>query len=316
MPTEDTLAALEGAGLWFGPRAPLEENESFRQIIPYLLIRVDGKLVGYTRAPSGGESRLHGMVSVGLGGHVDIPDAQTRSDERFDLLATLNFASFRELQEELGAVGQITKTEWVGMLADIETEMAARHRAAVISEDLTVEAVDRDSPQYKGRAMNRLINDGAKGRYARAADGKAAWAGVPTLRVHSAYTSSTDVRNGVVDRTQRRGDVFTARADGAVAHADLNAALTIGLWPAGSSTKRIGANGWPKLSLLTNTVGKTVRHRPLMSRLGRRAKRRKPTCVVSRENTNTSRGAGCVGPMRRARSPIGRSKRPSKSPRR
>ena len=123
------------------------------------------------------------------------------------------------------------KRSWFGHIANIETEMAARHRAAVISEDLTVEAVDRDSPQYKGRAMNRLINDGAKGRYARAADGKAAWAGVPTLRVHSAYTSSTDVRTGVVDGTQRRGDVFTARADGAVAHADLNAALTIGLWP-------------------------------------------------------------------------------------
>lgn len=131
MPTEDTLAALEGAGLWFGPRAPLEENESFRQIIPYLLIRVDGKLVGYTRAPSGGESRLHGMVSVGLGGHVDIPDAQTRSDERFDLLATLNFASFRELQEELGAVGQITKSEWVGMLADNDTPVGRVHLGVI-----------------------------------------------------------------------------------------------------------------------------------------------------------------------------------------
>lgn len=123
------------------------------------------------------------------------------------------------------------KASWFGFIANAEIKMAAPRGAAVISEDLTVEAEERDSPQYKGRAFNTLINHGAKGRYARAADAKAAWAGIPTLRVPSYHTSTTDVRNGVIEKTQRRGDVFTARADGMTAHADVHAAFTIGLWP-------------------------------------------------------------------------------------
>lgn len=36
---------------------------------------------------------------------------------------------------------------------------------------------------------------------------------------------------GVVDKKQRRGDVFTARVDGVRMHADLHAAAVVGMWP-------------------------------------------------------------------------------------
>ena len=190
-----------------------------------------------------GYARLANLKREFLAGTGQPPDAAVPDlcPEDVGKLARKHHARWRKLFDRLGGLKEKrralyrradgVKRSWFGHIANIEIEMAARHGAAVISEDLTVEAVDRDSPQYKGRAMNRLFNNGARGRYARAADDKAAWAGVPTLRVHSAYTSSTDVRNGVVDKTQRKRDVFTARADGATAHADLNAALTIGLWP-------------------------------------------------------------------------------------
>lgn len=47
----------------------------------------------------------------------------------------------------------------------------------------------------------------------------------------SFYTSITDVRHGVVDARQRRGEVFRARLDGWSMHADLHGALTLALWP-------------------------------------------------------------------------------------
>jgi len=62
------------------------------------------------------------------------------------------------------------------------------------------------------------------------AAGKLAWMGIPHLTVPSFHTSTTDVRHGVVDKGQRRGDVFTARVDRVRMHADVHAAAVIGLW--------------------------------------------------------------------------------------
>ena len=140
-------------------------------------------------------------------------------------------AALKSKRRGLYRVADGVKRSWLGHVANVETRMAARYGAAVISEDLTVEAVEREDPQYKGRAFNRMINNGARGLYARIADAKAAWAGTPALRVPSFHTSTADTRHGVVDKKQRRGDVFTARADGRVEHADAHAAYTIGVWP-------------------------------------------------------------------------------------
>lgn len=136
MTGEEIMAALEGAGLWFGPRTPLETDESFRQIIPYLIIRVDGKVVAYTRAPKGGEIRLHGKVSVGLGGHIDLPDAAANADGHLDIARTLDLAAARELAEELGAHGAITDAKWVGMLVANATDVDRVHIGAVALWDV------------------------------------------------------------------------------------------------------------------------------------------------------------------------------------
>ena len=54
-----------------------EEDESFRQIIPYVVLRSPGRIFSYARTARAGERRLHGLRSVGVGGHVnpeDLPD--------------------------------------------------------------------------------------------------------------------------------------------------------------------------------------------------------------------------------------------------
>lgn len=125
----NTLAILEDAETWFGPRDVLEEFDAMRQVIPYVIAVFEGKIVSYTRQPKGGESRLHGKVSFGLGGHIDLPDAQANEDGRFDIEGTLSTAAVRELTEELGhSAGALQQ---VGLLVENTTEVDRVHIGVV-----------------------------------------------------------------------------------------------------------------------------------------------------------------------------------------
>jgi predicted NUDIX family phosphoesterase len=122
---EEAVYVLERAGLWFGPRRDLEHMEEFRQIIPYIVLQTGSRLVRYKRMPAGGEVRLHGRPSVGLGGHIDLADAVARGDQ-IDLLRTIERAAERELLEELGGV-QCTDRRWVGLLVDNDSAVGRVH---------------------------------------------------------------------------------------------------------------------------------------------------------------------------------------------
>lgn len=123
------------------------------------------------------------------------------------------------------------RASWLGLVSNRESALVRKHGAALVREELTYEAAEKGSPEYKGPAFNRMVNESSRGQYARRASAKMEWAGVLEFAVPSYYTSCTDHRHGVVDPAQRRGDVFVAAADGAREHADLHASETIGLWP-------------------------------------------------------------------------------------
>jgi len=122
---EGAVRALESAGLWFGPRRELEQMEEYRQIIPYIVLRKGSRLVRYTRTSAGGEARLHGRMSIGLGGHVDLADAVSRGG-RIDLLATIERAAERELVEELGGAA-CEDRRWIGLLVDNDSAVGRVH---------------------------------------------------------------------------------------------------------------------------------------------------------------------------------------------
>ncbi|ATB27697.1 hypothetical protein [Melittangium boletus] len=122
---ERAVRAFESAGVWFGPRRDLEEMEEYRQIIPYIVLRKGSQLVRYTRTSAGGEARLHGRMSIGLGGHVDLADAVSRGG-RIDLLATLERAAERELVEELGGAA-CEDRRWIGLLVDNDSAVGRVH---------------------------------------------------------------------------------------------------------------------------------------------------------------------------------------------
>lgn len=122
------------------------------------------------------------------------------------------------------------KKSWFGHVANIRLRMALKYRALVVSEQLDYVTIPTEEAGYKGRTFNRMINNGSRAQYTARADNKLAWRGVPQLKVPAFYTSSTDWRHGAVDKAQRRGEAFTASADGRRWHADLHAAEMIGRW--------------------------------------------------------------------------------------
>src|SRR2546426_4017693 len=90
---EDYLLRVREYGV-FRPRASMEEDPSFKQIIPYLIVRHRGRLFLVQRSTEGGETRLHGKYSIGVGGHINRGDVEGALDV---IAAGLK----RELEEEL-----------------------------------------------------------------------------------------------------------------------------------------------------------------------------------------------------------------------
>lgn len=96
---------LEGCWAWqdfaafpapvWRERAEIEQDESLLQLIPYVVLRNSaGELWCYAR--SGGDARLDGRWSCGVGGHVEEIDLAA------DLRQTLAHTARREMLEELG----------------------------------------------------------------------------------------------------------------------------------------------------------------------------------------------------------------------
>jgi len=78
-------------------RSEAEQNRDFKQLIPYVLIICQNKILRYRRGKGGGEKRLHGLFSVGIGGHLSEED-----NELFSHRLGYQEGMRRELVEEVG----------------------------------------------------------------------------------------------------------------------------------------------------------------------------------------------------------------------
>lgn len=117
---------------WFAPRHYIETDERFIHILPYCVIRLNGKILGYNRASSGTEGRLHGNFSVGVGGHIDMVDTVYDEDGLPILSATIFNSFHRELLEETGvSPDQVYGVRLVGILYDDSNDVGKTHIAFV-----------------------------------------------------------------------------------------------------------------------------------------------------------------------------------------
>jgi predicted NUDIX family phosphoesterase len=132
---------LEGDDLSYRPRGEMEQDPSFKQLIPYVLFRhVDAggavRLFQYTRGGGQGEKRLHAKRSVGVGGHISAEDALDRTSHH-DIYRE---GMLRELAEEV-AIDAAYVERCVGLINDDETPVGQVHLGVVHVCDVEQPAV-------------------------------------------------------------------------------------------------------------------------------------------------------------------------------
>lgn len=93
-------------------RGDAEENFLYKQPIPYAVVKRGNEYFGYTRLQGGGESRLHGNISLGIGGHMN--EIEGMQMDTFDNVLLVNLQ--RELEEEVS----ITSTDGKEVELDLE----------------------------------------------------------------------------------------------------------------------------------------------------------------------------------------------------
>jgi len=114
----------------FRPRSEVEEDPSWKQIIPYVVIRSRGSVFCYTRGSSQGEARLHRLRSLGVGGHVAEADSNGRRG-----LDAYDAAMRRELDEEV-EVRSRGVLSLAGLINDDSTPVGSVHMGVVHVYDL------------------------------------------------------------------------------------------------------------------------------------------------------------------------------------
>ena len=71
---------LDPAHLSYRPRSEVETDPSFKQLIPYVVLRCGEQVFHYTRGQRGTEARLRALRSVGVGGHISQDDSTLFGD--------------------------------------------------------------------------------------------------------------------------------------------------------------------------------------------------------------------------------------------
>ena len=151
---------LNPANTSYRPRSEMEEDPSFKQLIPYVIIRhLDGdttKIFEYTRGKGQGEKRLHAKKSVGIGGHI------SSDDEAADTtLHPYEEGMRRELDEEVIIESPSTQ-RCVGLINDDETPVGTVHLGVVHILDIETPSVrprEEDILECGFRPVSELLDD-------------------------------------------------------------------------------------------------------------------------------------------------------------
>lgn len=146
---------FDEAGYWCGPREDLEIDPTYKQIIPYIVIKVDDKYLSYVRTSKGDEDRLHDKVSIGVGGHIDFTDVN-RYQESVDIISTLEGTAIREVIEEIGFFDTIayeSRYNWIGIVNDDSNDVGKVHIGVVCIVDLKADEIPSKS---KDESISKL----------------------------------------------------------------------------------------------------------------------------------------------------------------
>lgn len=126
----------------FLPRPQAEQDPSHKQVIPYVVLMRGDEVFVTRRLKKGGEERLHGLLSIGVGGHVsreadgDGPDVLRRGMQR-------------ELAEEVSIehMGSLTPR---GIINDDTSEVGRVHLGLLFTMEVSGEVAVRETEKLEG----------------------------------------------------------------------------------------------------------------------------------------------------------------------
>jgi predicted NUDIX family phosphoesterase len=126
-------------------RGDAEDDPTYKQPIPYAVLKKGDEVFAYRRLSGGGEARLHNQISLGVGGHVNAIDGLS-----FGEIIKENLK--RELEEELYIGQEDFNVNVIGLINDDENEVGKVHIGllAVIELNGDTEVSVRETDQLEG----------------------------------------------------------------------------------------------------------------------------------------------------------------------
>lgn len=128
----------------FKPRPDMELDETYKQIIPYLVFKHVDRYFLMQRSAQASETRLQNKFTLGIGGHVRAQDLQEGS--------TLFDWARREFHEEVAYTGNLTITS-LGMLNDDSNPVGKVHVGLVLLLEGDTDAISVHSELKSGTLL-------------------------------------------------------------------------------------------------------------------------------------------------------------------
>jgi predicted NUDIX family phosphoesterase len=139
----DRAQATIRSGSFFMPRAEVEEDPAYQQIIPYVVFRHGDRYLLTKRLRASTEKRLRQLYSLGVGGHIN-PEDLSGGDPISDGMR-------REWEEEVVYEGSL-RAELLGLLNDESSPVSKVHLGVVF-------LVDGSTPDIAIRETDKLSGE-------------------------------------------------------------------------------------------------------------------------------------------------------------
>jgi predicted NUDIX family phosphoesterase len=128
---------LDPANLMVVQREMAETNPSYRQIIPYIVLRSpSGEVLTYHREKGVGEARLSSKSSIGVGGHIDGTDIAFSENGAIDLYESIELAARREIGEEFNVNCNYASMTALGFITDDSNLVGQVHLGVLLTCNL------------------------------------------------------------------------------------------------------------------------------------------------------------------------------------
>jgi predicted NUDIX family phosphoesterase len=111
--------------LLYRNRREAEQDKRYKQLIPYAVLIHGDRVLRYRRGRGGEETRLHGLYSIGIGGHISDEDLGLFSEDALGYYDGM----WREVKEEVDI--EPVKETAVAVLNDDSTEVGFVHFGVV-----------------------------------------------------------------------------------------------------------------------------------------------------------------------------------------